>query len=113
MGAEAAVNAVYANKIAAVTDPDERADYVARLRADYERDIDIVHLAAELVVDVMVEPEELRSELIGRIKMAGTKDRGFSRRRHGVTPGMSRKTPPAPPSRTARTASRLFDSGGS
>jgi acetyl-CoA carboxylase carboxyltransferase component len=86
MGAEAAVNAVYANKIAAVTDPDERADYVAELRADYERDIDIVHLAAELVVDAMVEPEELRSELIGRIKMARTKDRGFSRRRHGVTP---------------------------
>ncbi len=86
MGAEAAVNAVYANKIAAVTDPDERADYVAQLRADYERDIDIVHLAAELVVDAMVEPEELRSELIGRIKMARTKDRGFSRRRHGVTP---------------------------
>ncbi len=86
MGAEAAVNAVYANKIAALADPDERADYVAELRAEYERDIDVVHLAAELVVDVMVEPEELRSELIGRVRRAGTKDRGFARRRHGVTP---------------------------
>src|SRR3954466_2151554 len=49
MGADAAVNAVYANKIAAVADPLEREAYVAALRADYERDIDIVHLAAELV----------------------------------------------------------------
>ena len=86
MGAEAAVNAVYANKIAAVVDPDERSRYVAELRAEYEHDIDIVHLAAELVVDVMVEPEELRAELIGRIQLAGTKDRSFARRRHGVTP---------------------------
>lgn len=86
MGAEAAVNAVYANKIAAVEDPAERADYVAGLRAEYERDIDIVHLAAELVVDVMVEPEELRDELIGRLAVLTTKDRTFSRRRHGVTP---------------------------
>jgi acetyl-CoA carboxylase carboxyltransferase component len=86
MGAEAAVNAVYANKIAAVTDPDERAEYVAALRAEYEQDIDIVHLAAELVVDVMVEPEELRSELIARMRAVTGKDRSFSRRRHGVAP---------------------------
>ncbi len=86
MGAEAAVNAVYANKIAAVSDPEARAQYVADLRDEYEQDIDVVHLAAELVVDVMVEPEELRSELIGRIRIAATKDRGFARRRHGVTP---------------------------
>jgi acetyl-CoA carboxylase carboxyltransferase component len=85
MGAEAAVNAVYANKIAALPEA-ERPAYVAALRADYERDIDIVRLAAELVVDTMVEPEELRAELIGRIAVARSKDRTFSRRRHGVTP---------------------------
>jgi acetyl-CoA carboxylase carboxyltransferase component len=85
MGAEAAVNAVYANKIAALTEADRPA-YVAALRADYERDIDIVRLAAELVVDAMVEPEELRAELIGRIAACRGKDRTFSRRRHGVTP---------------------------
>lgn len=86
MGAEAAVNAVYANKIAAITDPAEREAYVLRLRQEYDKDIDIVHLAAELVVDTVVEPEELRDELIGRLAAAGTKDRSFSRRRHGVTP---------------------------
>ncbi len=86
MGAEAAVNAVYANKIAAVQDQAARADYVEGLQAEYERDIDIVHLAAELVVDALVEPEELRSEVIVRLAAARSKDRTFSRRRHGITP---------------------------
>ncbi len=57
-----------------------------RLRADYEQDIDVVRLAAELVVDQLVEPEELRDELIARLAAAQGKDRSFSRRRHGVTP---------------------------
>ena len=86
MGAEPAVNAVYANKIAAIADPDERAAFVSARRAEYERDIDLVHLAAELVVDAIVEPEDLRAELIARLAAADGKDRGFSRRRHGVTP---------------------------
>jgi methylmalonyl-CoA decarboxylase subunit alpha len=86
MGAEAAVNAVYANKIAAIEDADERAAFVAERRADYERDIDIMRLASELVVDAVIEPADLRDELIHRYAAARTKDRSFSRRRHGVTP---------------------------
>lgn len=86
MGAEAAINAVYANKIAAIADPDERAAFVSARREEYEADIDIIHLASELVVDTIVEPEELRHELVARIAAARTKDRAFSRRRHGVTP---------------------------
>lgn len=86
MGAEAAVNAVYANKIAAIGDPDERAAFVAERRAEYERDIDIMRLASELVVDAVVEPGDLRDELVRRFSAAKGKDRSFSRRRHGVTP---------------------------
>lgn len=86
MGAEAAVNAVYANKIAAIADEDERAAFVAAKREEYEEDIDVVRLASELVIDTIVEPEDLRVDLIRRIAAAMTKDRGFSRRRHGVTP---------------------------
>lgn len=86
MGAEAAVNAVYAKKLAAIDDEAERAETVSRLREDYERDIDIVRLASELVVDALVEPEDLRGELLSRIAAARGKDRSFSRRRHGVTP---------------------------
>jgi acetyl-CoA carboxylase carboxyltransferase component len=86
MGAEAAVNAVYANKIAALPTDEERAEFVAAKRAEYEQDIDILRLASELVVDTVVEPADLRAELIRRYAAARTKDRSFSRRRHGVTP---------------------------
>jgi len=86
MGAEAAVNAVYANKIAAIVDDDERAAFIAARRAEYERDIDLVRLASELVIDAVVEPPDLRGELIRRFAAARGKDRFFSRRRHGVTP---------------------------
>ena len=86
MGAEAAVNAVYANKIAAIADEAERAEFVRAKREAYEEDIDVLRLAGELVVDSVVEPEDLRAELVARIAAARTKDRSFSRRRHGVTP---------------------------
>jgi len=85
MGAEAAVNAVYANKIAALPE-DERPAFVAAKREEYERDIDIVRLASELVIDAVVAPADLRAELIRRFAAARGKDRHFSRRRHGVTP---------------------------
>ncbi len=86
MGAEAAVNAVYYNKLAAITDPAAREEETARLRAAYDADIDVLRLAGELVVDDIVQPEDLRSELVRRFRAARGKDRSFSRRRHGVTP---------------------------
>jgi methylmalonyl-CoA decarboxylase subunit alpha len=86
MGAEAAVNAVYYNKLAAIADPAEREEETARLREAYDVDIDVLRLAGELVVDDVVQPEDLRAELIRRFAVARGKDRSFSRRRHGVTP---------------------------
>jgi acetyl-CoA carboxylase carboxyltransferase component len=86
MGADAAVNAVYYNKLASITDPGEREAQTRRLREEYEQDIDILRLASELVVDDVVEPAALRGELIRRFAAARGKDRAFSRRRHGVTP---------------------------
>jgi acetyl-CoA carboxylase carboxyltransferase component len=86
MGPEAAINAVYANKIAEINDEDERAAFVDRLRKEYEIDIDILRLASELVVDAIVEPRDVRRELIARFAAAATKDRHFSSRRHGVPP---------------------------
>ena len=85
MGPEAAINAVYANKIAALPE-DERAAFVEARRNEYEQDIDLVRLASELVVDAVVEAPELRGELIARYAAAAGKDRHFSTRRHGVTP---------------------------
>jgi methylmalonyl-CoA decarboxylase subunit alpha len=86
MGADAAVNAVYFNKLAAITDPAAREEETRRLREQYDTDIDVLRLAAELVADDVVEPGELRTELIKRFAAAAGKDRSFSRRRHGVTP---------------------------
>ncbi len=86
MGPEAAINAVYANKIAEITDDVERAAYVEHLRTDYELDIDILRLASELIIDGIVEPRDVRRELIARFAAAATKDRHFSTRRHGVPP---------------------------
>jgi len=86
MGADAAVNAVYFNKLAAIGDPDERDRETQRLRAEYDADIDVLRLASELVVDDVVQPADLRGELIRRFAAAAGKDRSFSRRRHGVTP---------------------------
>jgi acetyl-CoA carboxylase carboxyltransferase component len=86
MGPEPAINAVYFNKIQAIEDPEERAAFVAERRSDYERDIDLLHLASENVVDVVVPPDELRAELVRRLAYARRKDREFSGRRHGVPP---------------------------
>ena len=86
MGPEAAINAVYANKIAAIDDEAERAEYVARLQAEYEIDIDVLRLASELVIDAIIDPGEVRRELIARFAAASTKSRHFSERRHGVPP---------------------------
>jgi acetyl-CoA carboxylase carboxyltransferase component len=64
MGPDPAVNAVFYNRIHAIDDPDERAAFVAEKRREYTEDVDLVHLAAELVVDAVVQPEDLRSELV-------------------------------------------------
>ncbi len=86
MGPEPAINAVYFNKIQAIADEDERKAFVAAKRAEYEEDIDLVHLASENVIDAIVQPDDLRGELIRRIDLAASKDRHFSDRRHGVPP---------------------------
>lgn len=86
MGPEPAVNAVFFNKIQSIEDPEERRRFVQEQRAAYDIDIDIAHLASENVVDAVVDPDDLRRELAGRLESASRKDRFFTRRRHGVPP---------------------------
>ncbi|MBI4911374.1 MAG: acyl-CoA carboxylase subunit beta [Acidobacteria bacterium] len=84
MGAEAAVNAVFANKIA--EQPEEaRAAYVEQLREEYRQDIDLKKLAANLHVDAVVDPAELRRELALRLARARRRDPWPAKRR-SVTP---------------------------
>jgi acetyl-CoA carboxylase carboxyltransferase component len=86
MGPEAAVNAVYANKIAEIADRAEREQFVQDKRRDYEQDVDLERLAADLVLDAIIEADELRAELVRRLAYAGRRDRAFSQRRRGVPP---------------------------
>ena len=86
MGPEAAVNAVFANKIAAIEDEDERAAFVEEQRRIYEADVDLYRLASELVIDAVVDFGDLRREVVQRLLLAEGKDRAFSDRRHGVPP---------------------------
>jgi acetyl-CoA carboxylase carboxyltransferase component len=86
MGPDAAVNAVYANKIAALPDDTSRAEFVAQRRSEYEADVDLLRLASDLVVDAVVEPGELRSQVALRLAYASGRSRHFASRRHGVPP---------------------------
>jgi acetyl-CoA carboxylase carboxyltransferase component len=86
MGPQAAVNAVFYNQIQEIDDEAERERFVAQKREEYAADIDILHLASELVVDAVVAPAELRAELVRRFAAAASKDRSFATRRNPVTP---------------------------
>jgi len=85
MGPEAAVNAVYYNKIQELPEA-ERASYVRTLQDEYREDIDIFRLAAELIVDAVVPPDELRDELIRRFAVYATRRRDQPQRHRPVTP---------------------------
>jgi acetyl-CoA carboxylase carboxyltransferase component len=86
MGPEAAVNAVYANKIEAIADPTERDAFVAAMRAEYEEDVDLMRLASDLVIDAVISPTELRDELVRRYRALVGKSRHLASKRHGVPP---------------------------
>jgi len=86
MGPSAAVNAVYANQLAAIEDPAEREKRAEQLRSEYAEDVDLLHLASELVVDAVVAPERLREELIARFALYAGKRREWPAKRHGLPP---------------------------
>jgi acetyl-CoA carboxylase carboxyltransferase component len=86
MGPEAAVNAVYANRITAIEDPAEREAFVTARRIEYEEDVDLLRLASDLVIDAIVPVTRLRDELVERLGVAESKSRWFTDRRHGVPP---------------------------
>jgi acetyl-CoA carboxylase carboxyltransferase component len=86
MGPQAAVNAVYYNQIQAIEDDDARAARVEELRSAYAEDIDLLRLASELVVDAVVEPGDLRSELVRRFALAAGKRREWPAKHNPVTP---------------------------
>lgn len=85
MGAEAAVNAVYANKIAELP-KEEQAAFIEARRNEYREEIDVYRLASELIIDDVIEPNELRVTLERRLEVYKTKELNFTERKHGVSP---------------------------
>lgn len=85
MGPEAAVNAVYANKIAELPE-EERPQFIQQKRDEYREDIDIYRLAAEMIIDGVIPANSLRDELVTRFDLYRSKYVMFSDRKHPVYP---------------------------
>ncbi|MBL8604314.1 MAG: acyl-CoA carboxylase subunit beta [Myxococcales bacterium] len=85
MGPNAAVNAVYFNKIQETPEA-ERAAFVERLRAEYRADVDLYKLGSELVVDAIVPFAALRQEITTWLTRLSTKREARPDKRHTVTP---------------------------
>src|SRR5262249_33314747 len=86
MGPNAAVNAVYFNKIQAVPQGPEREAMVERLRGEHRADIALVKLASEMVVDAVVPSGALRRELARRFERYAHKIEERPRKKHIVPP---------------------------
>jgi acetyl-CoA carboxylase carboxyltransferase component len=81
MGPEAAVNAVYYNKIQEKPEA-ERAAFVESLREQYRQDVDLYKLAADLHVDAIIAGDDLRAELLRRLDAArGKRSHQWPRKR--------------------------------
>jgi len=85
MGPEAAVNAVFFNKIMAVP-PEERPAKVQKLREEYREDVDIFKLADKMIVDAVIPPHTIREEIINRLKNYQSKQIVIPEKRHGILP---------------------------
>jgi len=85
MGPEPAINAVFFNKLADLPE-DQREARRKELEEEYARDVDLYKLAANLIVDDVVEPEDLRAQLIARFRAYSTRREPRIDRKHGVLP---------------------------
>ena len=86
MGPQAAVNAVYYNKLQSVPEGPEREALVQQLRDDYRADVDLQKLASELVVDAVVPFDRFRANVALRLRNAVGKLRPRASKRHLVPP---------------------------
>jgi acetyl-CoA carboxylase carboxyltransferase component len=84
MGPEAAINAVYANRLNDIDDPEERAAREAELREEYREDIDVHRMASETVIDEIVPPSSLREELANRFAFYETVEKELPDKKHGT-----------------------------
>jgi len=84
MGPEAAINAVYANKLNDIDDEEERREMEQELREEYREDIDVHRMASEVVIDEIVPPSSLREELEARYEFYETVEKDLPDKKHGT-----------------------------
>lgn len=84
MGPEAAINAVYANKLAEIDDDEERAQREEELREEYREDIDARRMASEMVIDDVVAPSNLREQLAARFAFYEDVEKERPDKKHGT-----------------------------
>jgi acetyl-CoA carboxylase carboxyltransferase component len=84
MGPEAAINAVYARKLADIEDDEARERRAAELREQYRQDIDVHRMASEVVIDEIVPPSELREELVARFEFYEDVEKSLPEKKHGT-----------------------------
>jgi len=84
MGPEAAINAVYARKLAEIDDEDERQEREQELREEYREDIDVRRMASEVVIDDVIPPSTLREELEARFEFYETVEKELPEKKHGT-----------------------------
>jgi methylmalonyl-CoA decarboxylase subunit alpha len=86
MGPSAAVNAVFFNQLQAIEDAEEREARRRELMDEYAEGVDLLHLASELTIDAIVQPEALRAELIRRYARYAGKRREWPAKRNAIPP---------------------------
>ncbi|WP_049925705.1 acyl-CoA carboxylase subunit beta [Halopiger goleimassiliensis] len=84
MGPEAAINAVYARKLAEIDDPEERERKERELREEYREDIDVHRMASEVVIDEIVPPSSLREQLERRFAFYEGLEKDLPSKKHGT-----------------------------
>ena len=86
IGPQAAVNAVFYDKLQEVPEGEVRDALVAQLREEYRDDIDILKLASNLVVDSILPFNRLRDEIVERFSVVEVVPSPKRQRKHLICP---------------------------
>ncbi len=86
MGPSAAVNAVFYNQLQGIEGEGERDARRKELMDEYAEGVDLLHLASEMVVDVIVQPEDLREEIVRRFARYASKRREWPAKHNAIPP---------------------------
>ncbi len=84
MGPEAAINAVYARRLDAIEDEQERKQKEKELREEFREEIDVHRMASEVVIDDIVPPSDLRGELVRRYDFYEDMEKDLPDKKHGT-----------------------------